>query len=393
MMRHLTIAMAGVMLLALVGAAMAEEAAPQVLVGDRGLQDRTIGPGAPAHTVGLKGVEHLMTLDTGARQFGLRYVVARDPKDEAAAIPGEGYIGMPEPTAANWYHGGFFQLVINGEDIGRTFAHSVTGRSLGNRGYVDFVFDTRQAVVRVRFVGKAGDDALYCQALLEPKQEIKSLKLVLRCYPSAFISDGERHVMTPVRDLKQGEKAELDLANEEWLLYYDSLYDAGYTSAHGTAAGPCSALFPGSQASKCGFTVASYGIDTVFELKPMLRDFRFVFFDYAGTKNAEAQADLRRRAQGLLQELVTFQFTDPSLAGWDLQQKQEEVRKALALVPDDKEAAAKYQGWGEQLAAQLDLIKTGKAGAIMGEAEAATIIGEWERGLPELKLKALLNEI
>ena len=388
-MRHLTIATIGMMLLTLAATAPAQEAAPEVLVSDSGMRDRTIGPGAPQHTIGLKGVEHNITLDTGARQFGLRYVVARDPKDEAAAVPGEGYIGMCPPTSANWYQGGFFQLVINGEDIGRTFVHSVTGRGVGDRGYVDFVFDTKQAVVRVRFVGKAGDDALYCQALLEPKQEIKSLKLVLRCYPSAFVSNAERHVMTPVRDLKQGEKAELDLSSEWSLLYYDSIYDAGYMNGEG----PCSVLFPGSQASKCGFTVGSYGIDTVFELKPILRDFRFVFFDYAGKKNAEAQADLRRRAEGLLQELVTFQFTDPSIAAWDLQQKQGEVGKALALIPEDKEDAAKYQQWAEQLRTRLDTIGPGKTGAIMGEAEAAKIIGEWERGLPELRLKALLNEI
>jgi hypothetical protein len=45
------------------------------------------------------------------------------------------------------------------------------------------------------------------------------------------------------------------------------------------------------------------------------------------------------------------------------------------------------------LAAQLKLVQSGSTGAILAEANAARIIGEWERGLPELKLKALLNEI
>jgi hypothetical protein len=45
------------------------------------------------------------------------------------------------------------------------------------------------------------------------------------------------------------------------------------------------------------------------------------------------------------------------------------------------------------LAAQLKLVRTGSAGAIMAEAEAAKTIADWERGLPALKLQALLNEI
>jgi len=40
------------------------------------------------------------------------------------------------------------------------------------------------------------------------------------------------------------------------------------------------------------------------------------------------------------------------------------------------------------LAAQLKLVQAGSAGAIMAEANAARTIGQWERGLPALKLKA-----
>ena len=67
--------------------------------------------------------------------------------------------------------------------------------------------------------------------------------------------------------------------------------------------------------------------------------------------------------------------------------------QALASLPGDKEAAAQYERWAQELAAQLKLVHSGSAGAIMAEANAARTIGQWERGLPELKLKALLNEI
>ena len=366
---------------------------PRVLVTDSGVQTGIIGPGAPAHTIGLQGHRQMIVMDTAAQTYGLRYVIARDPNNPQAAIPGEGYIGMSQPEDCNWYGGGFFDLQLNGQSIGGTLIHSLSGRSSGSRGTADFVFDASQAVVRVRFVAKAGGDCLYAQALLEPKVEIKSVRVAVRCYPSGFVSDADRHVLTPTRDLGQGDRAELDVANEWWTLYYDSVYDAGYIGPTRSGVGPCAMLWVPSRTEKAGFAVGSYGIDTVLDLKPALRDFRFVFFDYAGKKNEAAKADLRGRAQTLLEELTTFAFTDPSVANWSLPQKQAEIQQALASVPEDKEAAAQYERWGRELAAQLKLVRSGSIGAIMAEANAARTIGKWERGLPELKLKSLLNEI
>lgn len=366
---------------------------PPVIITDYGVQTRLIGPGAPPQTIGLQLYQQNIVMDTGVKQYGLQYVVAHDDKRPGQAVIGEGYIGMPHPSACNWYHGGFFDLQINGKTIGTTPIHSMTGRTTGDRGTVDFVFDTPLAVVRIRFVTLSGSDALFCQALLEPKVEVKSLRLVVRCYPSAFVSNAERHVLTPTRDLAQGEKAQLDLAQENWLLYYDRIYDAGYVSPTYTGVGPCAMLWPGSEADQVGFTVGGYGIDTVMDLKPQLRDFRFVFFDFSGTKNDAATADLRARAGGLQQQLATFPFADPGVAGFPLLQKQQEIQQVLAAMPNEKEAAANYARWAVELAEQLKLVQTGAAGAIVAEANAAKTIQQWEKGLPELLLKALIEEI
>jgi hypothetical protein len=395
-MKWLRLALASCLTLILCSRSQAQQPppeSPRVLVTDSGVTTAVIGPGAPAHTIGLQGHRQVITLDTGARTYGLRYVVARDPRNPQAAIPGEGYIGMPQPVDCNWYGGGFFDVQLNGQSVGKTFIHSLTGRSSAGRGTADFVFDTSQVVVRVRFVAQAGGDCLYAQVLLEPKVEIKSVRVAVRCYPSAFVSDADRHVLTPQRDLAQGERAELDVAHEWWTLYYDRIYDAGYVSATHSGVGPCAALWIPGQTEKAGFTVGSYGIETMLTLKPVQRDFRFVFFDYAGQKNEAAKADLRRRAPALLQELTTFAFTDPSLANWPLPQKQAEIRQALVSLPTAKEAAAQYERWAHELAVQLKLIHSGSAGAIMAEANAARTIADWERGLPALKLQALLNEI
>lgn len=377
----------------LVASLAAQNQPARVTVNDRGVTTRVPGQGAPPHTIGLTQLNHAVDLDTGKVNYGLLYVACVDPKDPKGAIPGEGYIGMPGPVACNWYHSGFFDLEINGRSIGRTMIHSLTARGVADRGYCDFVFDTPMAVVRVRFVALTGGDCLYAQALLEPKEEITSLRLTTRCYPSAFVSNADRHVLTSTRDLKQGEKADLDAASEWWTLYYDSVFDKGYQSPTATGVGPCAMLWQPGEVDKAGFTVGGYGIDTVFTLKPGLRDFRFVFFDYAGTRNADAIADLRSRADGLLKQLATFEFTDPSLVAWNLPQRQEEVKRLLAAVPEDATAAARYAAWSEALTQQLKLVQAAGAGGVMAEAEAAKTVAEWEKGLPELKLQALLRGI
>lgn len=368
----------------------------QVLITDSGVQGgQTIGPGAPPHVVGLQSYWQQITLDTGKRAYGVRYSVARDPEKPQVAVPGEGYIGMTQPVACNWYAGGFFDVQLDGKSIGGTLIHSLTGRSAGNRGTADFVFDAPAAVVRVRFVALAGGEGLTTQVRVEPKQEIRALAVVTRCYPSGFITNsGARHVLTAVRDLAEGERAELDLAAEWWTLYYDRRFDAGYIAPSGmTGAGPCALLWLPEQTHKVAFTVGSYGTETALDLKPAQRDYRFVFFDYAGTRNEAARKHLRGRAEALRQELSEFTFTDPSLAQWPLAQKQAEIQRALAQVPDDPEAAARYARWGQELATELQGLQDGAGGTIMAEANVARIIGEWERGLPELLLKALLNQL
>lgn len=366
---------------------------PKVLVMDSGTTTVTIGPGAPKHTVGLQGRRQVIALNTGVQTFGLRYVVALDPKNPQAAIPGEGYIGMPQPVDCNWYASGFFDLRINGQSVGTTLIHSLTGRSSEGRGTVDFAFAPPQAVVRIRFVAKPGGDCLYAQALLEPKVEIKSLRLSVRCYPSAFVQDAERHVLTPQRDLEQGKRADLNVTEEWWTMYYDRIFDQGYVAPSHTGVGPCAMLWLPTQIAKAGFTVGNYGIDTVFDLQPAQRDFRFLFFDFAGKKNEEAKSSIRSRAPNLRAELASFPFFDPSVVNWPLPQKRAELQEMLTKLPTEKNAAAVYERRFNELSAQLKLLQSAGAGAIMAEAGAAKIIAEWEKGLPELKLQALLNGI
>ena len=62
------------------------------------------------------------------------------------------------------------------------------------------------------------------------------------------------------------------------------------------------------------------------------------------------------------------------------------MRRTLASIPEDEEAAAQHERWGRELAAQFRLARSGAAGAIIAEADAAGTIVQWERGLHVLKL-------
>ncbi|MEN6404124.1 MAG: hypothetical protein ABFD94_19440 [Armatimonadia bacterium] len=393
MKRHWLIA-ATVMMGLVTSPLWAQTASAKVQVWDRGATTSIAGPGAPAHVVGLPRTMHDISLNTGVKTYGLRYVVSTDPKEPLRAIPGEGYIGMPQPTDANWYGGGFFDLKLNGKSIGPTLVKVFTGRAVSDRGYVDYVFDDPQAVVRLRFVALAGKDCLYAQLLLEPKVEVKQASVSLRCYPSGFVSrsnGSERHVLTPVRDLRAGAGGALDVSTEYWLNYYDAVYDQGAIRPAATGLGGCSALWVPSQISEGAVSVGDYAVETTLQLKPVLRDFRFIFFDHAGTPNAAAQAALRAGAPQLLAQLATMVFADSSVTEWPLAEKLTETRRLLAALPGDEAQAARYSEWQRELETQLPLVKrSGGQGAIMAEAAALKTVTEWDKSLPELRLQALL---
>jgi hypothetical protein len=378
----------GVALLALAASALWAQTPPaQVRIYDHGVQSSVAGPGAPAHVIGLTRLSHDITLNTGKVAYGLRYTVAKDPKDPAAAIPGEGYVGMSKPVDANWYGGGFFDLKLNGETIGNRMVQVFAGRAMGDRGYVDYVFDTPQAIVRLRFVGLADSEGLYTQVLVEPKIELKQISLALRCYPAGFVTGPSRQVLTPTRDLLSGARESLNLEQEWWLNYFDITRGLG-----DPVNGPCSVLWVPSQMQGAMVNVGGYSVDTALQLKPSLRDFRFIFFDHTGRKNTDVQAELKERAPQLLQELATLDFADASVLNWSLAEKLAETRQLLAALPEGSKQLPRYEQWGRELEAQIkQLQNSGQAGGIMAEAKALKTIMDWDQSLPELRLKALLN--
>ena len=70
-------------------------------------------------TSGHKAETRLVTLDSGAVKYTFRYCGCTDPSHGDQRPAAEGNFGMPGPTTANWYWGGFLNVLINGKDATR----------------------------------------------------------------------------------------------------------------------------------------------------------------------------------------------------------------------------------------------------------------------------------
>ena len=136
--------------------------------------------------VGHDCVRQYASLDTGTITYGLQYNACWDPAHANGTGFLEGYIGMPQPTSANWYGGGFMGLKINGVDLGASRMSDCWVSEQGARGNLKMFWDTPQAGVTASVVALPGDDRLFCGLTLNPKTDIKSLSLRLLAYPSYF---------------------------------------------------------------------------------------------------------------------------------------------------------------------------------------------------------------
>ena len=237
----------------------------------------------------------------------------------------EGYIGMPGPSAQNWYHGGFLFLFINGRDLGRMPVKHVEGLEQGQRGSADMIWDAAEAAVRARFVVHAGDDRLFVEIALKPKVDIKSLRVETVCYPSLFTSHlnkpGRRHVIGPTTEARQDQPFAIDPSKDAWLLYADDVHDV----ANGSGVGPCAMAFLPDQVDRGEISIGSYPVRTVLHVKPHVRLIRMAFWDLRGMTNAEALAKMRKTAAPTRSRLAKMDFTILAASQLDLPKRRREV--------------------------------------------------------------------
>ncbi|MCD6350883.1 MAG: hypothetical protein J7M26_02080, partial [Armatimonadetes bacterium] len=287
--------------------------------------------GHPGHE-GHKRVNHDILLSNDLVTYGIRYCACTDKSHAPYVVPLEGYIGMPRPCACNWYHSGFMEIIVDGDNIGRYPLADFAALGSGPRGLARMVWDYAGGRVRVSFLLEPGSRYLKVQILLSPSKPPKSIVLALRCYPSYFTSyyhrQGARRIVTPSAEVKQGERKTLPASDNWWALYKDDVFDP----ARGEGEGPCGLMLMPAQAKSITFAPGDYAVETRIEYKPDQRDLRLAFWDFKGMANAKALELMKKTTSQVLAQLLTTNFTPLLVQRTSLAAERAEFERLRALA-------------------------------------------------------------
>jgi hypothetical protein len=371
-----------------------EDATPEVLVSVGEGSTRTTGsPGHEGHTVFTRDGY----IDTGKVRYGLRYTACYDESHGEQAGILEGYIGMPSPASCNWYHGGFLQVKINGQEVGVTRIGDLYVSETGERGSLTMLWETPQGVVRIRFLGLPDDDRLFCEIGLDAAVEVTDLQVGLKCYPSFFTAhfnrDGRRGVRTPTREAEQGGRLDIQAADDWWLAFTDDIFDPAKQT---DSAGGCAALFDPEQITGGSVQIGSYAVTGALTAQPDQRSLRLIFWDFNNQPNGEAIRDLRKSAEESLAMLREMDFTPLPVTSLDLAKRSFAAAAELKKVTDPAGFPARFEELHRQLTALLADAREAKAEGrpIPVETEKAILdaVAAYEKLEWELKFHVLLSD-
>lgn len=347
----------------------------------------------PPH-VGHDCVNQQASLDTGAIKYGLQYTACWDPSHENGTGFLEGYLGMPLPTGANWYAGGFLGLKINGVDLGATRLSELWASEKGARGNLKLFWDTPQAGVTVSFVALPGDDRLFCGITLNPKTEIKSLSLRLMTYPSYFTywnkRDGNRQLLTATQTYPQaeGKPVTLDPAAQWWFSLYDTIFDP----AKGEGDGGGAACFVPEQLASLKVTVNSYGCPIEAELKPATRVIRLCLWDFDKHGNEESLTKLKAATGPTLELLKGMEFAPLALTQFEAAPKLTAAQEQLGKLPGSAALLAKLQAQAAEVQTLQKQVREGLSPTPAASEKALQEkLAAFEQLLWDVKFFVLLN--
>lgn len=214
-------------------------------------------------------------------------------------------LGMSDPSMANWYFQGFFNWYFDGESLYHRPATISIIRPSGPDAAVRYTWDTPQVTARITFALAEHSDKLLMLADYRPKVPVKTSKLVLNCYPTGFAQPRQRAVTTAKRTARVGERVELDLAAERWVLYEDT--------TPGRPGDGSAGLLVGTPDSFQSITVpvGDYGIVTTCTLQPEARSFGLALYSFPPVPDYEATRTYFREVGEREAEWVGRAAADP----------------------------------------------------------------------------------
>ncbi len=362
-------------------------------VGDVSVTDTgsKIAPVTYECTPGHQAETRVITLDSGTIRYAFRYSGCVDPSHGEQRPSAEGNFGMPEPTAGNWYWGGFLEVLVNGTDAVRYRVADMRVTERGARGEFQVTWAHPDAEVKLRLMLLPDSNHVLAYLVWKPKPDttIKTVAVRLRCYPSFFTAarhrKGERHCQTPRIDQQEPETLELDAAKDAYLYYYDAVFDP----ARGEGDGPCAALLTPEGLQGGRVAIGDYAVMTTLDLKPDAGQYRFALYDFTGLKNAEAGAYLKAHYAEDLAQLTATDFRPEVVRRLDVAHLQADAGKLLADAADDGKALLPQV---DELLARVTALK-GKAdeGDWAAEAEIAEALLSSDDLLWRLRTFAVLN--
>ncbi len=170
--------------------------------------------------------ETTVTLTTGEATYGLQYACLED--DQGRRLPMGSplsEVGMITPSPANWYTGGFFDVIVDAMGLAQLPA-TVEPLEAWPHPAGEVVVDLRVF---------AFDPVLYTVVDL-PAGEARELKLL--CYPNSFQVPRDRWITTARRDLQHYDDLRETVERDEsaWILYTDRAADPLVRPSNGPSA-------------------------------------------------------------------------------------------------------------------------------------------------------------
>jgi len=311
------------------GLALGREAVPadraRVLANVEGPTAGTLGTyrGHEGHPM----VRYNARIDTGATSFRFTHWVDVDKSHAPKVLPLEGLIGLSRPTPQNWYAQGFMRLYVGEEQIGETPVKSVRVSEDGARGVVVFDWERKEGTWRVAFIALPMGKSLFCSVRHFPSGEPAPWRIRLTNFPAGATRDGEREIATATRSVKQVAKAELSLAEEWWVAYYDNVHEYGTRRSEG----PSALVYVPEDVKACDVQVGSYAVTTM--MRPTGHEVRMILWDsFFGMKNAEAVAYMRDTAPAQLAALRGMSFAHRSVFSDEWRERRTEIKTLLEAV-------------------------------------------------------------
>ncbi len=166
-----------------------------------------------------------IALATGEATYELQYTCAVDEQGHRAAMGQTlSELGMSGPSPANWYQGGFIDVLVDGTGL-EHFAAAIESCMLppGQAG-VRFAWPHPRGTITLECRVYAFDPVLYLVVDL-PEAGEREVKLL--CYPNSFQLPRDRWITTPERDIHHYDSLHETLppGERQWVLYSDRAAD------------------------------------------------------------------------------------------------------------------------------------------------------------------------